>query len=421
MRIGLLVENLLLGKYGGVEVYARNLVRYLQAVDNRNEYLIFCTNLNEEAFPITNDNFKKIVKIRNKFRDRLLFYTAKLFEFMEERAVLRDVKKAAKKMVMGTLEMLRSSSQKGEAVKPDLIHYMFTVFPYWIEQPAPVVLTVHDIQQEYYPEFFSEEVLKSRSRTYRPSAEKADHIISVSAFTKKTLVEKYNIPPEKISVVLEGYDRDKFNRLDDEEVAEFRHRLGLPKNFILYPAATWAHKNHINLIRAYKILREKFGVRDVLVLSGIKKENHDAVVEEIERHGLDKYVMHLGYLPYEELPLLFNAAGLMVFPSLFEGFGIPVVEAMAVGLPVVCSNVTSLPEVAGDAAIYFDPKDPEDIAEKVFKVYSDQGLREALIQKGFERAKRFTWERTAEETLKVYEKVYKSTGKGLYAGFAEGS
>ena len=153
-------------------------------------------------------------------------------------------------------------------------------------------------------------------------------------------------------------------------------------------------------------MKERFGLDEKLIFTGIKKQSHSAVAKEIERLGLKDDIIHIGYLPYEDLPLLYNAASLLVFPSLFEGFGMPVVEAMGVGLPVACSNTTSLPEVAGGAAILFDPEDPEDIAEKVAALLNDEALKKTLVQKGLARASMFTWEQTALKTKKVYEDVY---------------
>lgn len=410
MRIGMPVY-IPLGKSGGIETYARNLIRALQRIDDDNRYLIFCSILNESAFPVEKANFTKIVKGRYRsvemVKQRILPVVGKTLMFMENTLVLREFKRAAKSMVLKGCGPFMSGKEPESQPGYDIVHYLFTIFPYYRSHNVPVILTVVDIQQEYHPEFFTKKELDERRRYYRPSAEKADHIIAISGFTRKSLIEKYGIPGEKISVVYLGYDENAFKKAEGGPVEDFRIRRKLPKDFILYPAATWPHKNHINLVRAYRIMRDKYGLKAKLVLTGIRMQNHDVVEKEIVAQGLRGDIIHLGYLPYEELPLLYNAAGLLVFPSLFEGFGMPVVEAMASGLPVACSNTTSLPEVGGDAAVYFDPENPEDIAGKVSGVYQDRGMREALARKGLERARLFTWERTAEETLKIYERVYR--------------
>lgn len=400
------------GKSGGIETYARKLLGTLQAKDSSNEYLLFCSILNEEAFPISNGNFKKIVSGRSKAFESAkilaLPYIAKAFELMEETAGLREFKRGVKRLLLGAHRAVFVSAEVQCPSRYDLLHYMFTVFPYWVKYEVPVVLTIVDIQHEYHPEFFKKNELESRKKNIKNSAIGADHIIAISEFTKKTIVERYGVPPDKITVVHLGFDKDEFKSIDRAPVEAFRQKHRLPEQFLLYPAATWPHKNHINLVRAYRILKDKYRLNYNLVLSGIKKGNHGPVKEEIKKLGLECDIMHTGYLPYKDLPLLYNAASLLVFPSLFEGFGMPVVEAMAAGLPVACSNTTCLPEVGGDAVVYFDPKAPEDIAEKVYKVCSDEELRKALVEKGLKRAQLFTWESTARETLYVYEKVYSS-------------
>lgn len=441
MKIAYPISNFPLGSAGGIENYARNLIRHLQLIDDKNEYVIFCSMLNEGAFPVTNPNFKKVVEGGRFFKKpaqskpsdtmtsaqnwkrqltaRAMTQAAAvlqtLFLFADRHVVLRYPGLIFKSVVAATHRAIFFTDQAGESgyERPfDMMHYLFTCFPHHQSHDAPVVLTMHDIQQEYFPEFFTKDQLERRAKTYRPSAEKAYHLIVISAFTKKTIVEKYGIPPEKISVVHLGYDKDAFKRLDRETVEGFRAKNRLPKRFLLYPAATWAHKNHINLVKALKILKDRHGLAEKLVLIGLKKENHDSVMDEIKRLHLNDEVISLGYIPAEDLPALYNAASVLVFPSLFEGFGMPLVEAMAVGLPVACANATCLPEIGGDAALYFDPLDPEDIAENIYAICSDERLRGSLVQKGLERAKGFTWENTARKTREVYERCYEALNKG---------
>ncbi len=349
---------------------------------------------------------------------KIMYFIYRMYLFMRKFWLLRKIKKAVERVIIGVLKVIRPKQGTRRTAGPvayDMTHFMFTVLPYNADLRVPAILTIVDIQQEYHPEFFSKSDLELRERSYRSSADRADHIIAISTFTGDTLVEKYCIPENKISVVLLGYNRNAFKRLKRDRVEEFRRKYRLPRGFLFYPAATWPHKNHMNLLRAYKLLKDRNRFEDKLVLTGIKEQNHKAVKNEIIRLGLQGDVIHLGYLPYKDLPLLYNAAKVMVFPSFFEGFGLPVVEAMAVGLPVACSNVTSLPEVAGEAALLFDPASPEDIAEKVSMIYADKGLREELIRRGLERARLFTWENTARKTLKVYEEVFKKTGRGTEA------
>ena len=189
-------------------------------------------------------------------------------------------------------------------------------------------------------------------------------------------------------------------------VERMRKKYGLPEKFFFYPAATWPHKNHLNLCKAYKIMKDRFGHNEKMVWTGTVKENHDFVLKEIKMLGLSDDIVHLGYVPYSDLPGIFNAASLLVFPSFFEGFGIPVLEAMATGLPVACSNSSSLPEVAGDAAIFFNPNNPENMAEQIHALQKDQDLKRDLAQRGLLRTRLFSWKNTANQMLDVYHRTY---------------
>jgi glycosyltransferase involved in cell wall biosynthesis len=387
MRIGIHLPLKIDCGGGGAETYVRNLIKWLQLIDLRNEYSLICTPQNEEAFPINNINFQKKINspihifLKGAVYSRMIpfrrFFLSKIYKWC------------------------------GVGGGINLIHFPLQVFPHHVRFNIPVILTVLDIQQEYFPGYFNKETLESRKRYYRPSAEAATRIIAISEFTKKTLIEKYDIPEHKISVVHLGFDKEEFGKIDTTFLKAVKEKYDLPERFLFYPAATWPHKNHINLVRALKILKENGSFKDKLVLTGLAMEGHSNITDEIAKLGLSEDVKFIGYLPYNEIPAIFNLATLMVFPSLFEGFGIPVIEAMAVGLPVVCSNKASLPEVAGDAAVLFEPTEPEDIAEKIVRVSEDRQLREKLIAKGFERAEFFTWEKIARETLAIYEEVSK--------------
>jgi glycosyltransferase involved in cell wall biosynthesis len=261
------------------------------------------------------------------------------------------------------------------------------------------------MQHEIFPEYFSPRDLNARKRLYRQSAEEATRIVAISGHVKNCLVERYRIDPEKIDVVHIGCD-PQFRVMNDAALlASARSRYGLHKPFIFYPAATWPHKNHKKLLAALKLMKEQYGFDGRLVLSGIAMQSNDEVLQEIGRLGLQDNVVVLGYLPHEDLPYLYNLARMMVFPSLFEGFGIPLVEAMACGCPVACSEIASIPEVVGDAALTFDPCSIEEIAETTWKIWSDDTLRQETIVKGLDRVKQFSWDRMARQTITVYEKA----------------
>ncbi|HKI51351.1 MAG TPA: glycosyltransferase family 1 protein, partial [Geothermobacteraceae bacterium] len=227
----------------------------------------------------------------------------------------------------------------------------------------------------------------------------------ISEHVKSCLVEKYQLSPDKIDVIYNGFGADYEIIEDPRKLESIKNRYGLTRPFLYYPAATWPHKNHKNLLMAVKLLIDRYNFDGHLVLSGANFQAHSDVMQEVKRLGLDNTVKALGYLPYDDLPALFNLARIMVYPSLFEGFGIPLVEAMACGCPVICSDRTSLPEVAGEAALLIDPTSPEDIADKIWAAWNDEGNLASLRTRGLQRAEFFSWEKMAKKTIDVYRRT----------------
>jgi glycosyltransferase involved in cell wall biosynthesis len=261
------------------------------------------------------------------------------------------------------------------------------------------------MQHEFFPEFFSREELLYRRNTYQASAEEAVRVIAISQHVKTCLVEKYHLCPQRIDVIHNGFGSEFKVIHDANKLAQIKNCYNLDKPFLYYPARTWPHKNHKKLLAAVKIMTEKHGFDGDLVLSGTAFEAQGEIMLEASRLGLENCVKNLGQVLYADLPGLFNLARLMVYPSLFEGFGIPLVEAMASGCPVACSDRTSLPEVAGNAAVLFDPTSPEEMADKIWAAWSDEELRGQLIERGLQRSEDFSWEEMARKTIDVYRKT----------------
>ena len=182
-------------------------------------------------------------------------------------------------------------------------------------------------------------------------------------------------------------------------------KYALPPEYAFYPADTWPHKNHAMLVKALHLLRTKHRREVPCVLTGIKRGAHDALLKAVEEHGLAQQVHLLGYVEKHDMPLLYQGARFLIFPYLFEGFGLPLLEAMASDCPIICSRAASIPEVVGDAALLFDPNDPEEMADSMHRILTDEELRRTLVKAGRERALQFSWERTAHETLKVLEEA----------------
>jgi len=367
------------GGMGGVETYFRTLVHALQGTDAGNEYGLICSEHHVDSLPLSNPRFR-ILACRYA-KPSLLWYL---------RAAIRHAT---------PLDILQPFMNR---LKADIIHHPFSILQP-LNHRIPSVLTFHDMQHEFFPEYFSSYALNARKKLWRPSAEKATRIIAISGYAKTCLIERYGIAPDKIDVVYTGYN-PYFRQVADPDALESAgSRLGLPKNFMYYPAATWPHKNHLRLLAALKIMKERYGFDGQLVLSGIAKQANDDVLQEIARLGLRDSVIVLGYLPHDDLPLLYNLARLMVFPSLSEGFGIPLLEAMACGCPVACSSATSLPEIAGQAAVTFDPLSVEELVDVIWKLWNDEAMQQALQTRGLERVKQFDEATMARQTIRVYE------------------
>jgi len=268
---------------------------------------------------------------------------------------------------------------------------------------VPTVLTVHDLIFQRFPEHHKRLNYWYLSAAMPLYCRRASAIIAVSQATRQDLVQFYNVDPARVSVVHEAA-APHFAPASPAQVADARARYGLPDNYLLHVGTIEPRKNLTRLIEALHRLRA--GGQDVvLVMVGSKGWLYQAFFQRLEELALGDAVVLPGYVPDADLAALYSGARLVAVPSLCEGFGLPILEAMACGVPVVCSNTSSLPEVGGDAARYFDPRDVEAIADTILSVWRDDGLRERLRQQGLARAARFSWARAAEETLAVYEKV----------------
>ena len=198
---------------------------------------------------------------------------------------------------------------------------------------------------------------------------------------------------------------ERFKPLNQKEVAEVKQKYNLDFPFILFVGVLQPRKNIPTLIKAYYKLKKE-GIKDKLVITGGKGWQYKEIFETVERLNLQKEVIFTGHIPDDDLPKLYNAADLFAFPSLYEGFGIPPLEAMACGIPVITSNTGSLPEVVGDAGIMVDPYDIDGLAKAMYEVLNNEGLKEEMVKKGLERAKMFSWKKCAKEVLDVYEEAY---------------
>jgi glycosyltransferase involved in cell wall biosynthesis len=268
------------------------------------------------------------------------------------------------------------------------------------------VVTIHDCIHLMFPQYLPNRLALQYARmSMALAAKRATRVLTVSESSKRDIIRFFGTAPEKIDVIYNAYD-DRFGvEPREEDVTRVRERFQLQDEFVLYAGNVKPHKNLERLIDAFHLVRNRGLDQLKLVMIGDDISHYAALRRAVHRHQLHKYVRLLGYVPEETLAVMYRLASVFVFPSLYEGFGLPPLEAMASGTPVVISNVSSLPEVAGDAAVLVDPHDPAAIADGIHNVLTDPALRAALRAKGLARARQFSWETSVRRVREIYREV----------------
>ena len=355
----------------GNETYASNLVEALAEVDRENRYTVYVTKPEAEA----------------RFAGR-----------WENVSVRRTLPHTPLVRIPLTL----SAELRRRPV--DLLHVQYTAPPL---APCPVVATVHDLSFEHIPETFK---LRSRVQlriTVRATVRRAAHVIAPSEFTRRDLVETYKLDPARVTAIPLAVS-PRFRRAEDAaEVARVRGRYGIAAEYVLAVGSIQPRKNLARLLRAYSALRRARGRSNLpqLVLVGKKAWLYGETLRAVEAEGLAGSVVLTGYVPEADLPALYSGALCFAYPSFYEGFGLPPLEAMSCGAPVLTGNLTSLPEVVGDAALTVDPFDVEALADALGRLIDDDALRARLRERGLQRARDFDWRDTARMTLLTYRRV----------------
>jgi glycosyltransferase involved in cell wall biosynthesis len=268
------------------------------------------------------------------------------------------------------------------------------------------IVTIHDCIHIMFPQYLPNRMAYAYAKASMWSAaRRSNRILTVSEASKRDIMRFFNVPANKIVVVCNAIDERFRVPPSEEAVARVRERYQLHRRFVLYAGTIKPHKNLVRLIEAFADLRTN-GFDDVtLLIIGDEISKLPALRRAVHSHKLHKHVRFLGYLPDDMLAILYRLASVFVFPSLYEGFGLPPLEAMASGTPVVTSNVSSLPEVTGGAAVLVDPYDVDSIREGIQRVLTDPALREELRAKGIARSREFSWESSVARTREIYEEV----------------
>jgi glycosyltransferase involved in cell wall biosynthesis len=296
------------------------------------------------------------------------------------------------------------------AKKPDVFLSLTHYAPRF--SPVPTVVSVMDLSYLYFPEMFTKaDLLQLRSWTAY-SVKKAKKVLTISNSSRDDIIKEYNLSQEKVVVTHLGI-KDAISLTPHiYSMTTLKAKYTISDNYILFVGTLQPRKNIVRLIKAFaKVVKSEKSPKDLqLVIVGRKGWLYEEILEAPKELGIEDKVKFLENVEDEELPLFYKNALCYVLPSLYEGFGLPVLEAMQQGCPVITSNVSSLPEAGGDAALYVDPENVGDIADKIIQLIKNDKLRKELIEKGREQVKRFSWEKTAKETLAVLEEVAKKQG-----------
>jgi glycosyltransferase involved in cell wall biosynthesis len=351
----------------GIGTYIRNLLRHLARLDRTTEYVLLTQQADLEVGRQLGPNFRTVLEPSP---------TYSLREQIHVPWVLRRE-------------------------KPDVFHAPHYVLPPMV--PCRSVVTIHDCIHLMFPQYLPNKAAYAYARAAMWGAvRRSDVILTVSEASKRDILRFFNVPAHKIVVVYNAIDERFWKLPAEEDVARVRERYQLDHRFVLYVGNIKPHKNLIRLIEAFDELRKGDEELKLLII-GDEISKLPALRRAVHKHKLHKNVRFLGYLPDDTLAILYRLASVFVFPSLYEGFGLPPLEAMACGAPVVTSNVSSLPEVAGDAAVLVDPYDVGSIVDGIQRVLSDPVLAAALRVKGAARAREFSWDRSVARTREMYE------------------
>ncbi len=367
MRIGIDARKL---HDFGIGTYIRNLLRQLARIVGRTEFVLLCRPWDVATLASLGENFRPVVENAGNY------------------SVAEQVK--------------IPFALRREGVT--LFHAPHYVLPPLVSCKS--VVTIHDCVHLMFPQYLPNRLAFAYARTsIALASRRATRVMTVSDSSKRDIVRLFGTDPDKISVIYNAYDERFGVEPREEDVIRVRERYQLHDEFVLYAGNVKPHKNLERLIEAFDIVRKRGLDHLKLVLIGDDISKYAALRRAVHQHQLHKYVRFLGYLPEETLAVMYRLAGVFVFPSLYEGFGLPPLEAMASGTPVVTSNVSSLPEVAGNAAILVDPYDPRAIAEGIHRVLTDEALRRDLRRKGVARAHQFSWEASVRRVRDIYTEV----------------
>ena len=402
----LIDARLQLGVDGGIAQFVVGLASGLRAIGDSNATFLFLGYEGQTAWlePHLGERSRLVTTApRDRWRSRLK-------EALPPTAKAYDAFRAVKARAIADRDPMQGLLPAPEAVvreRPDVIHFAWQG---GFRTATPSIYHPWDLQHQHLPEFFTARQRAERDLLFSGMARQATMVCVATEWGKRDFVARLGLPQEKVIVVPVDAATAAYRPPPPTEVERVRKGLDdldVPGAFAFFPAQTWAHKNHARLFSALELLRKR-GVAVPLVCSGHRNEFFPRVERAARDAGVSEQVTFLGFVPTDDLQSLYALARLLVFPSLFEGWGFPVTEAMRAGLPVACSNVTSLPEQTAGAALLFDPTNVEEIADAVERLWVDESLRRRLSDAGRTRAAEFSWETTARTFCDHYRFLARS-------------
>lgn len=398
------------GEMGGAFQFVIELIKGFAQKNDSNQYILLTAEWNHvyfeqfEKYGFQRICVQKSIQAQNQTGQKIFFLKA-------IKKIINKIERKFNIKIKNKIPVHQNSILRKNHV--DLLFCPMSAITY-AEPGIPVINVIYDIQHEFYPQFFKSDELIHRKKFYQDIYDRVDYTICISEYTQKTLIEKLNFQNEKTEVIYISI-QNRLNEINSKTVATLGERGLDGKRFAYYPANLWQHKNHDVLLTAMSMYFAQFSDSDLhLFLSGSFLEEEKAFKEKIALMHLSDKVFHLGYVTEQEVSFLMNNAEFLIFPSLFEGFGIPVAEAMAMGTAVLCSRNTSLPEVAGDAALYFDPRKPDEIVNAIAQVETDVVLKQQLIASGLKQVKKFNKDAMILNYSAALEKVSKMGGDAYF-------
>ena len=366
MKIAIQIADLDAKRIDGTRVYIYNMLKYFGQIDLASDFLLYHKNkVNPELTPPNFPNYK--IKQKNF----PLFWT--------QGWLCRELQKD----------------------NPDVLWMPMHNIPIFHSTKIKTVVTAHDLAYKYFPQYFPSKDLFKLNLLGKWAFTKADKIIAISESTKQDILKFYpTIDKNKIKVIYHGFDADIFSvKRDLLSENEVKNRMSISGDYILYAGAIQPRKNLEVLVLAFDIFKKKTKSKIKLVIAGENAWFSENIFKKIKESPFQKDIITPGRLTFLDMGTLVRGASVYVYPSLYEGFGIPVLEILASGVPLICALNSSLGEVGGDAPLYFDAKKPAELAENIALVIKSKKIREEMIEKGFKQIKKFSWEKCARETL----------------------